>query len=144
MDIEPKPVLVRAGQVTTSTHNCLIDVAIDSMEDDQHIGMPYFVSDDDDQESIDGTPNFEVQDDDIIGFMHSITIMAFPDGVIRSEKQTGQIVVLRNIVCGSIEPNVPQLELCAVSDNGALEAFNMYEANDIWVQHGQDQQVNTC
>ncbi len=48
------------------------------------------------------------------------------------------------IVCGPIEPTVPQLESWAVSDNGSSEAFNMYEANDIWIQHGKDQQVNTC
>jgi hypothetical protein len=45
---------------------------------------------------------------------------------------------------GPIEPTVPQLESWAVSDNGASEAFNMYEANDIWIQHGIDQLVNTC
>ncbi len=50
---------------------------------------------------------------------------------------------LRNIVCGSIEPSVPQLELWAVADNGASEAFNMYEANDIWIQHWKDPRVNT-
>ncbi len=31
-----------------------------------------------------------------------------------------------------------------VSDNGASEAINLYEANDIWVQHGLDQRVDTC
>ncbi len=31
-----------------------------------------------------------------------------------------------------------------MSDNGALDAFNMYEANHIWVQHGLDPRVNTC
>ncbi len=29
-------------------------------------------------------------------------------------------------------------------DNGASDAFNMYEAKDIWAQHGQDPQFNTC
>ncbi len=55
------------------------------------------------------------------------------DEIIRTNKQTGQIVPLRNIVRGPIEPTVPQLESWAVSDNGALEAFNMsvYEAKDI-------------
>ena len=64
--------------------------------------------------------------------------MHFPDEIIRTNKQTGQIVLLRNIVRGPIEPTVTvtQLELWAVSDNGASEAFNMYEANDIWMQHG--------
>ncbi len=59
-------------------------------------------------------------------------------------KQTGQIVPLRNIVHGPIKPTVPQLELWAVADNGASDALNMYEAKDIWAQHGQDPQVNTC
>jgi hypothetical protein len=66
------------------------------------------------------------------------------DEIIRTNKQTSQIVPLRNIVCGPIEPTVPQLESWAVSDNGASEAFNMYEANDIWMQHGSDPQVNAC
>ncbi len=34
--------------------------------------------------------------------------------------------------------------IVAVSNNGASEAFTIYEANDIWVQHGQEQRVNTC
>ncbi len=49
-------------------------------------------------------------------------------------------MALRNIVRGPIEPTVPQ-ELYPVSDNDALEAFNMYEANDRWVQHGQDRKL---
>jgi hypothetical protein len=72
--------------------------------------MPYSVSDGEDQESINGTPNFEVQDDGIIECIHDITIMAFPDEIIRFDTQTGQIVPLRNIVRGPIEPTAPQLE----------------------------------
>ncbi len=74
------------------------------MEDDEHTGMPDLVTDDEEQESIDGMPNFVVQDDGIIDFMHNITIMTFPDEVIRVNKKSGQIVLLRNIVCGPIEP----------------------------------------
>jgi hypothetical protein len=37
MEIEPKPVMVRAGQVITRTHQSFIDLAFDSMEDDEHI-----------------------------------------------------------------------------------------------------------
>jgi hypothetical protein len=48
------------------------------------------------------------------------------------------------MVCGPIEPTILQLELWAVLDNGASEAIIMYEANDIWIQHGKDKQVNTC
>ncbi len=36
------------------------------------------------------------------------------------------------------------MESWAVKDNGASDAFNMYEANDIWAQHWQDPRVNTC
>ncbi len=61
--------------------------------------------------------------------------MPIPDEIIRTNKQIGQIVLLRNIVRCPIEPTVTQLESWAVSDNGASEAF-MYEANDIWMQHG--------
>ncbi len=70
--------------------------------------------------------------------------MIFPDEIIRTNKQTGQIVPLRNIVRGRIEPTVPQSESWAVSDNGASEAFNLYEAHNIWMQHGIDPRVNTC
>ncbi len=78
-----------------------------------------------------------MQDDGIIEYMQNINIIAFPDEVIRVNKQTGQIVPLRNVVCGPIEPTVPQLESWAVADNGASDAFIMYEANNIWAQHGQ-------
>ncbi len=81
----------------------------------------------------------------MIEFMHNISIMIFPDEIILTNKQTGQIVPLRNIMRGPIEPTIPQLESWAVSDNGASEAFsNMHEANDIWMQHRLDQRVNTC
>jgi hypothetical protein len=82
----------------------------------------------------------------MIEFMHNINIMHFPDEIIRTNKQTGnlKIVLLRIIVRGSIEPTVTQLEWWAVSDNGASEAINMYEANDIWMQHGSDPRVKTC
>jgi hypothetical protein len=51
MEIEPKPVMVRAGQVMTRTHQRLIDLAIDSIENDEHIGMPDLVTDDENQVS---------------------------------------------------------------------------------------------
>jgi hypothetical protein len=118
------------------------------MQNDEHIGMPNLISDDEDQESINGAPNnapnSEVQDDGIIEYMHNITIMTFPDEVIRVDKQTGHIVPLHYIVHGPIEPTVPQLESWAVSDNGASDTINLYKANDIWVQHGLDQPRNTC
>jgi hypothetical protein len=144
MDIEPRPTRPRAGQVMTRTHQRLIDLAIDSLPDDDYSGLPDLETDDDDQESENVIPQFEVQDDGIIEVMHNINIMTFPDEIIRTNKQTGQIVPLRNIVRGPIEPAVPQLESWAVSDNGASEAFNMYEANDIWTQHGIDPRVNIC
>ena len=74
----------------------------------------------------------------------NINIMHFPDEIIRTHKQTGEIVPLRNIVRGPIELTVTQLESWAVSDNGASEAFDMYEANDIRMQHRSDPRVNTC
>ncbi len=106
--------------------------------------MPDLETDDDEQGSENVAPQFEVQDDSMIEFMHNINIIFFPDEIIRTNKQTGQIVPLRNIVRGPIEPTVTQFESWAVSDNGASEALNMYEANDIWMQHGSDPQVNTC
>ncbi len=94
----------------TSTHQCIIDLVIDSMQGDEHIGMPDLVSDNEDQESINGTPSFEVQDDCIIEYVHNITIMTSPDEVIRVNKQTGQIVPLHNTLCGPNEPTIQQLE----------------------------------
>ncbi len=113
----------------------MIDVAIDSLKEDDYSGLPDLETDDDEQESVNVVPQFEVQDDSMIEFMHNINIMIFPDEIIRTNEQTGQIIPLLNIVLGQIEPTVPQLELWAVSDNGASEAFNMYEENDIWMQH---------
>ncbi len=63
---------------------------------------------------------------------------------MRVSKQTGQIVLLCNLVCGPIEHTIPQLESWAVSEIGASEAFNVYAVNDNWVHHGLDLQVNTC
>jgi hypothetical protein len=80
----------------------------------------------------------------MIEFMHNINIMQFPDEIIRTHKQTGKIVHLRNIVRGPIEPTVTQLESWAVSDGGASNAINLYEANDIWMQHGSDPRLKTC
>jgi hypothetical protein len=53
-----------------------------------------------------------VQDDGIIEFqgMHNINIMTFPEKIFRTNKQTGQIVPLRNIVRGPMEPTVLQLQ----------------------------------
>ncbi len=68
----------------------------------------------------------------------------FTDEVNRVNKKTDPTVPLRNVVRGPIESTVPQLEQWAVADNGASDSFNMYEANDIWAQHGQDPRVNTC
>ncbi len=73
VEFEPKPTRVGAGQVITGTHQRLIDLAIDSMQDDETIGMPDLESGDEPehQESINGTPNFEVEDDGIIEYMHN-------------------------------------------------------------------------
>jgi hypothetical protein len=146
MDVEPGPTRTRAGQVVACIHQRLIDLAIDYLQEDDCSGLPDLETDNDDQESVNVIPQFEVRDDGMIKFMHNINIMTFPGEIIRTSKQTGQIVPLRNIVRGPIEPTVPQLESLVLSDNGASEAFNMYEAlaYDIWTQHGIDPRVNTC
>jgi hypothetical protein len=144
MEIEPRPTRTRAGHVMALIYQQSIDLAMDSLQDDADSGPPYLETDDDDQESVNVIPKFEVQDDGIIEFMHNINIMIFSDEIILTNKQTGQIVPLRNIMCGPIEPTIPQLESWAVSHHGASEACNMYEANDIWIQHGIDPRVNTC
>ncbi len=93
----------------------MIDLAMDSLQDDEDSCPPDLETDDDDQESVNVVPQFEVQDDGMIKFMHTIIIMTFPDEIIRTNEQTGQIVPLLNIVRGPIEPAVPQLESWAVS-----------------------------
>jgi hypothetical protein len=84
---------------------------------DDYSGLPDLETNDDDQESVNVIPQFEVQDDGMIEFMHNINIMTFPNVMIRTNKQTGKSVPLRNIVRGPIQPTVPQLESWAISDN---------------------------
>jgi hypothetical protein len=77
MEIEPRPIRSRAGQVNTRTHQRLMDLTINSLQDDEDSGPPDLESDDDDQESVHVIPKFEVQDDGIIEFMHTINIIGF-------------------------------------------------------------------
>ncbi len=119
MDVEPRPTRTRAGQVIPRTDQRLIDIAIDSLQDDDYSGLPNLETDNDDQKSVNVIPQFEVQDDGMIEFMHTINIMTFHDEIIRINEQTSQIVPLLKIVRGPIEPIVPQSESWAVSDNGA-------------------------
>jgi hypothetical protein len=44
MQIEPKPIMVRAGQVIIR-HQRLINMVMDLMENDEHIGLPNLVTD---------------------------------------------------------------------------------------------------
>jgi hypothetical protein len=62
-EIEPRPTRTRAGQVMTRTHQRLIDLAIDSLQDDEDSCPPDLETDDDDQESVNVIPQFEVQVD---------------------------------------------------------------------------------
>jgi hypothetical protein len=70
-----------------------MDAAIDSLQEDDYSGLPDLESDDDEQGSENVVPQFAVQDDDMIEFMHNINIMHFPDEIIRTNKQTSQIVL---------------------------------------------------
>ncbi len=88
MDIEPRPTRTRAGQVMTRTHQRLIDLAIDSLQDEEDSGLSDLETDYDNQESVNVIPQFEVQDDSMIEFMHNINIMTFPDEIIRTNKHT--------------------------------------------------------
>ncbi len=90
----------------TRNHQRLIDVAMDSLQDDDDSGPPDLESDDDVQGTENVAPQFKVQDDGMIEYMHNINIMQFPCKIIRTHKQTGKIVLLRNIVRGPIEPTV--------------------------------------
>ncbi len=64
MDVEPGPTRTRAGQVITRIHHRLIDLAIDSLHEDDFSGLPDLETDDDDQEIVNVISHFEVQDDD--------------------------------------------------------------------------------
>jgi hypothetical protein len=59
MEIEPRPIRTRAGQVITLTHQRLIDLVMNSLQDDEDSGPPDFETDDDDQESVNVIPQFE-------------------------------------------------------------------------------------
>ena len=50
---------VRAGRIVTRNHQRLIDVAIDSLQDDDDSGPPDLESCDDEQETEDVAPQFE-------------------------------------------------------------------------------------
>ncbi len=48
MDVEPGPTRTSAGQVVTSTHQRLIDLAIDSFQEDDYSSLPDLETEDDD------------------------------------------------------------------------------------------------
>jgi hypothetical protein len=54
-----------------------------SLQDDEVSGQPNLESDDDEQGNENVAPQFAVQDDGMIEFMHNINIMHFPDEIIR-------------------------------------------------------------
>ncbi len=55
----------------------MIDIAIDSLQEDDYSGLLDLETDDDDQEGGNVVPQFEVQDDCMVEFMHNINIMIF-------------------------------------------------------------------
>ncbi len=79
LEVEPRPIRIRAGRVITRNHQRLIDVAIDSLQDDDDSGPPDLGSDDDEQGTENIAPQFAVQDDGMIEFMHNINSMQYPD-----------------------------------------------------------------
>ncbi len=74
MDVEPGSTRTRAGQVVTRTHPLLIDLAIDSLQEDDYSGLPDLETDDDEQGSGNGVPQFEVQDDGMIDLCTTSTL----------------------------------------------------------------------
>jgi hypothetical protein len=82
------PDLQGQGQVITRTHQRLIDVAIDSLQEDGYSGLPDLETDNE-QGSENVAPRFEVQDDGMIEFMHNINIVFFSREIIRTNTQTG-------------------------------------------------------
>ena len=73
MDVEPRPTRTRAGQVVSR----LIDLGIDSLQEDEYSGLPNLETDYDHQESGNVITQFEVQYDGMIEFIHNINIMTF-------------------------------------------------------------------
>jgi hypothetical protein len=59
----------------------LIDIAIDSLQEDDYSGLPDLETDDDEQGSVNVAPQFEVQDDSMIEFMHNINITTRSSGL---------------------------------------------------------------
>jgi hypothetical protein len=88
MDVEPGPTRPKAGQVVTGIHQRLIDLAINSLQEDDYSGL-LDLETDDDQKSLNVIPQFEVQDDGMIEFIHNINIMNFPDEIIRDWRSRG-------------------------------------------------------
>ena len=66
LEVEPRPIRIRAGRIITRNHQRLIDVAIDSLQDDDDSGPPDLESDDDVQGTENVTPQFEVQDESFL------------------------------------------------------------------------------
>ena len=60
LEVEPRPIRIRAGRMMTRNHQRLIDVAIDSLQDDDDSGPPGLESWDDEQETENVAPQFEV------------------------------------------------------------------------------------
>ncbi len=150
MDVEPRHTRTRAGQVVTHTHQRLIDLAIDSLQEDDYSGLPDLETDNNDQESVNVTPQFDVQDDGMIEFMHNINIMTFHNEIIRTNKQTSKPVRLYPCTTSCV------VRLSRLYHNRSLGLYQimalqnhsicsiMYEVNDIWMQHGVDPRVNSC
>ncbi len=69
LHVEPGPTRTRAGQVVTRTPQRLIDLAIDSLQEDDYSGLPDLETDDDEQGNENVAPLAE-QDDGMIEFMH--------------------------------------------------------------------------
>ncbi len=61
MDVEPGPTRTRARQVITRSHQRLIDLAIDSLQDNDYSGLPNLETDDGDQKGVNIVSQFEVQ-----------------------------------------------------------------------------------
>jgi hypothetical protein len=60
-------------------------------QDDEDRGQPDLESDDEDQKSVNDTLKFEVQNDVIIQYMHNISIMAFSDEIIRTNRKQDRL-----------------------------------------------------
>ena len=81
-------------------------------------------------------------DPDRVVQLTDVSIMVYPDNTIQVDKNTDELVKLRQIVNGPMFSSIMFYEQWATGNGGASKAFNNFEANQIWNKFGRDSRVN--